>query len=937
MLSLGPTSISQNLLLPHCDQIIQRNQAQGKLHHAINNNSLVFIHAPSGYGKTTLMREYVDSTDCHFQYLGFSTTVTPTEFWPIFFLSLKRLDYGLGEHLERLLPDMTSANFLNHIIQKLNKSSRSIHHADKLLIIFDNAHLFDQALLLQLNTLIDQLPDWLKFVMCANNTIDLQLADRQAHGHCQIFNQDLLKLDLENSWRLFQQSQSDQVSHSADHPLALELMQLCAGWPGAINILARDHYQLNQRFSLTIASNLYLFLQDSIMNPLDQDIHHFLSAICMLNAFSSNVLMTLLLDNNDNSYTPAIIQSLLSRSISAGLIEKSHDQMAIYEFAPVIKQFLQINYLLDPNNKSQYTAKKKLARDTFIDEQNFQQALLLSLELQDWLKGSNLILKLSQNFLQNGDMSQARDLLDRFPTMFIYSQPFLCLLKSLIFISSYEQQQAKLFMDSVDQHLNDLENANSEADKQALLIKMGLEDPTDIEVLINAHHILYGLMQRFTLSYDTTSTQRNNQLLSSNPLSSNHFLCWQYYGRAVDAFIQDDINTCIKQGNYALSLAKDIDDYSCMISSSGWLLHAMYYQGHVNQAIELAVQTLDYLTEKQALTMANIHNLYAALCFLHIEKNELDMAWHYYELIKSSIGAFTEPREILYTRYYLPLALFSASQMHSDIEGALIELDQYQNNLSEKASQAGIEDFSILFNTGLTRALFELKNKNAFPIMQWAMSEFDESEKDNSPCLFRFHYESFLHIAGKSFAGIDLSDDLENLIKHSQQQGVIARCISAYLFKARLHFNRDELELCEEQLKALLPMAKHGGFVGILIDDHNTQAMFEFAQAKNIEAQYVKQLLQAIKIREQYQPPHLHNDIVTDNVFIPAEDLFLTLTPREKEVLKQLSQGARNKELAETLNLSVATVKRHLQNIYAKLQVSSRTEAILLAQPLLTH
>ena len=71
MHSLGPTPIYQNLVLPHSDQIIQRDQAQKSLHKAINNHPLVFIHAPSGYGKTTLIREYVDTTECHFQYLCF--------------------------------------------------------------------------------------------------------------------------------------------------------------------------------------------------------------------------------------------------------------------------------------------------------------------------------------------------------------------------------------------------------------------------------------------------------------------------------------------------------------------------------------------------------------------------------------------------------------------------------------------------------------------------------------------------------------------------------------------------------------------------------------------------------------------------------------------------------------------------------------------------
>lgn len=935
MHSLGPTPIYQNLVLPHSDQIIQRDQAQTSLHKAINNHPLVFIHAPSGYGKTTLIREYVDKTECHFQYLCFSHNVEPAEFWPSFFLSLKRLDYGLGEKLERLLPHIESPDFINHVIQKLIKARGCIHHTDKLIIILDNAHVFSPALLAQFNTVIDKLPDWLHFVICANNIIDLQLAHRQAQGRCQVFNQDILKLDTEKSWQLFQQNQATEISNAADNPMALELMRISGGWPAIINILARDHYQLNQSFSLTFACNLYQFIQGSIFTNQNKSTESFLSDICMLNAFSPSVLMTILLEDPDTDYTPQSIQILLTKCIEAGLIETSDDVTAAYIVPQAIKQFLQINYLLVPKHKALFMAKKTLARDTFIEEENFKQALPLSLELQDWLPASNLLLKLSQDFLQSGDMKQARHLLDCFPTDFIYSQPFLCLLKSLIFISAYEQQQAKLFMDAVDQHLSTLENNKDKPSRQALLTSMGLKGEADVELLINAHHILYGLMQRFTLAYDTSSIQRDNLLLTTNPLSSNHFLCWQYYGRAVDAFIQDDINTCIKQGNHALSLAKDIDDYSCMIASSGWLLHAMYYQGHVNQAIELALNTLEYLTEKDAMSLANIHNLYAALCFLHIEKNQLDQAWHYFDLIKSSIGPFTEPREVLYTRYYLPLALLSASQMHDDIAPALLELDQFQNTLSEKANQAGIEDFSILFNTDLTSALFELKKKNAFPLMQWAMSEFDDSAVNETLCLFRFNYESFLHIVGKSFAGIDLLDDLQDLIKHSEKQGVMARCISAHLFKARMYFNQAELAQCEEQLKTLLPLAKQAGFFGLLIDDPSTQALYEFAQEQNIESQYAEQLLHALTTRKQYQPPHLQTQDTPEPILIPAQGLFLTLTPREKEVLTQLSQGARNKELAESLNLSVATVKRHLQNIYAKLQVSSRTEAILLAQPLL--
>jgi DNA-binding NarL/FixJ family response regulator len=54
----------------------------------------------------------------------------------------------------------------------------------------------------------------------------------------------------------------------------------------------------------------------------------------------------------------------------------------------------------------------------------------------------------------------------------------------------------------------------------------------------------------------------------------------------------------------------------------------------------------------------------------------------------------------------------------------------------------------------------------------------------------------------------------------------------------------------------------------------------------------------------------------------------LNLTAREKEVLELLSKGLLYKEIAAQLSISIDTVKRHCFNIYEKLHVSNRTEAI---------
>jgi DNA-binding NarL/FixJ family response regulator len=60
-------------------------------------------------------------------------------------------------------------------------------------------------------------------------------------------------------------------------------------------------------------------------------------------------------------------------------------------------------------------------------------------------------------------------------------------------------------------------------------------------------------------------------------------------------------------------------------------------------------------------------------------------------------------------------------------------------------------------------------------------------------------------------------------------------------------------------------------------------------------------------------------------------DLIEPLSEREAEVLQLLAQGMTNKDIAQTLILSVRTVEAHLRNIFGKLSVRSRTEAALWA------
>jgi DNA-binding NarL/FixJ family response regulator len=60
--------------------------------------------------------------------------------------------------------------------------------------------------------------------------------------------------------------------------------------------------------------------------------------------------------------------------------------------------------------------------------------------------------------------------------------------------------------------------------------------------------------------------------------------------------------------------------------------------------------------------------------------------------------------------------------------------------------------------------------------------------------------------------------------------------------------------------------------------------------------------------------------------------LFPDLTEREREVLELIAQGKNNSEIAELLMVSPKTVRNHITNIFSKLQVADRAEAIIKAR-----
>ena len=94
------------------------------------------------------------------------------------------------------------------------------------------------------------------------------------------------------------------------------------------------------------------------------------------------------------------------------------------------------------------------------------------------------------------------------------------------------------------------------------------------------------------------------------------------------------------------------------------------------------------------------------------------------------------------------------------------------------------------------------------------------------------------------------------------------------------------------------------------------------AAARGIAIDYVDRLL--ICVERRSRSPRTPS---SPSALSPQPALIEPLTDRELEVLRLVSIGLSNEAIAETLVISIETVKKHLKNIYGKLDVHNRVEA----------
>jgi LuxR family maltose regulon positive regulatory protein len=154
------------------------------------------------------------------------------------------------------------------------------------------------------------------------------------------------------------------------------------------------------------------------------------------------------------------------------------------------------------------------------------------------------------------------------------------------------------------------------------------------------------------------------------------------------------------------------------------------------------------------------------------------------------------------------------------------------------------------------------------------------------------------------------------------QIGLLALLALAYEAQRRT-------ESALEALERSLRLAQPGGFIRTFVDLGPTMAglLYQLAEG-GIAPEYVRQVLAAFpEARAEGDPAHQIRQASRAALVEP-------LTRRESEILLLLARHLTNQEIADSLVISPLTVKKHTINIYQKLGVNSRTQAVAQARAL---
>ncbi len=927
---IRPNSMSMPLLKTKLDipptraKLLSRPRLIERLKEC-SGHKLTVICAPAGYGKTTALSQW--AAGCNHPIAWFSLDPSdndPTHFWTYFISALRSRVGGTGQASLRMLRSSAQPPIETVLTVLINDISS---WQEECLLVIDDYHLItNKEIHDAFAFLLEHLPQRIHLILSTRIGPDLPLSRLRVRGELH---------ELRSSDFRFSPSETEDFL-KIEMGLDLSSEQLATlderteGWIAGLQLAAislkgrSDPSEFIESFDGT-QEYILRYLVEEVLQQQPKEVQSFLLNSSILDRMSGSLCAYI--TGWDES--PAMLETLYAANLFVFPLDTERNW---YRYHRLFQEALQ-NRLRRIRPRLIPELHIRASR-WYEDSGYMSDAIHHAFMGEDFERAATLIERHCMPTFHRGETTTVLNWLDRLPEAMIRTRPMICVAQAYVALMDPSAGPSHV----VEQRLGDAE--------RVVLARLKEEGAHygEIDRSCCDQVIGYIASMRAHLARDRGAPPESIIELSSRALENvrgeDHIsrgLLLMNLAMAYRAL--GDIDAASSALEETRRIGERCDLPLSAVYSAYLLAQIARLQGRLDSSIEICKDALGTYDSNQGASgqpLPVIGALHVCLGTILVERDEQSEADR---LLKRGVELLKIMRDLdaLLNGYAARVRLATAQGWpFSDVVGLIEEMESLGTEPEAFGAALRIRlltEPAHLSRDSLSAAALlaqkhrlDLRSSNHIP----GIDHISQRRSALDFALVR------LFIAQRRFSPgaqgqLDLGHILSFLdlkLKEAEECDLLTRIVETKILMALARQARGEPEGALQEIAGALSHSEPVGFVRLFVDEGAPMAqLLRTAIARGLHQDYAARLWERIRKEGKERHPNRSEDPGQGSLVEP-------ISVRELQVLRLLAAGLSNREIAEELSLAVGTVKKHIYNIYGKLSVAKRTQAVAKARSL---
>ncbi|HEU5230344.1 MAG TPA: LuxR C-terminal-related transcriptional regulator [Ktedonobacteraceae bacterium] len=874
---------------------------------------LTLISASAGSGKSTLLSSWLSQqTEIRAGWITLERDDNePARLWRLIFSVFERLCPGSGEGPLMLLRTRRQPNRERMLTALLNQLEAS--KQEMVLVLDDYHYVSDPALSQGMAFLLEHLPSHVHVIISTRLDPPLPLARLRMHDQLlELRSADLYLIPSELRAFLNRNGKLTLSNEEIDM-----LFAHTEGWIAGLQLIAillRQHATYTNIIKALSSGHRYIadYLIQEVLEHLPTHIQRFLLFTSVLERLQGK-LCEAVTGQPDGQTTLAWLEQ------SNLFLIPLDDEQQWYRYHHLFAETLRQQLL--QKEPELVTVLHQRAIRWFKEQGMVAEAIGHAREIGDVETIATLTETTGMEMIVHNEVASIMPWVNLLPKATLFTRPMLFVYAcwDMIAINRYQVAVDMLQEYAHFHQLPALETTDADNLEQAICTHMLTNTVSRVhrDEKARGHTI-----ERFLNLYGTLAVLRDNRVVFSQELSSRASTYVQHLNRGnrgpswLIALWQGDVSEAIKRLEEDLSalLANQYNILSFAIIST--LTHLLSLTGQLHKTMQIAHRVLQ--AEKTANIRIHQGPAYVALGLIAYEWNDLGQAEDSLQRGITLCQQFDSVEALLNGLY----GLVKIRLLRGDEAGARKLLQE-----NERILKSIGED-----STDLSRALNEWRAQVAIALgdlrdaQHWIQEIPLEADLTvHSNLLLEGCYLLQARLLLKS-SRLSEAEHLEQALSvAAEAQKRWGSLLKIHMLQALLYQAQGKREQALDMLACALSYGEAEGYQRTLLDEGMPMLMLltELREVRHNtkNSNYLNHLISLLSRELKEQSSTYRGELP------PLEQL----SKREREILQLMGEGKSNREIAQQLVIAVSTVKSHLHTIYGKLQVQSRTQAIIRA------